>query len=247
MERNEKSINYIINLIKDLNREFFVKHTIYAYLYNFFVFLGENEYKIEFPRSLMDDFEIALDKYKNSDYFRSLDSAIKFNIYVKLGMEGLLRKDFLISKAILNEKRDWIKDYKVETLFNKEITEVFFNGLKDINIFLASLLKKYDSLDLANIKEDQERINNLIKYYESNHNLNSKGVSVRNLQYLKSAAVEQILVLENLKVAEQKPSILKAIDRKIYSIVEQLRKDPFLQIMLPEFIYDLEKEQRGSR
>jgi len=208
-------------------------------------FDNEN-YKIEFPRSLLEDFEIALDKYKDSDCFRSLESAIKFKIYIKLGNEGLLR-DTLISKELINEKREWLKDYRVNTVFDKENTEVFYKGLKNIISFFDSLLEKYKSLNLSEIEEDKKWIQNLIDYYEENKNLNSTGTGVRNLEYLKGAAIEQILTFENLKKTEQKPSVLRAIDKKTYSIVAQLRKDPFLQIRPPKFIHDLEVERRGNR
>ena len=238
MEKNTQALNYIINCIKELDKNFLVKVKDVPYIYFFGITFNNKHYQLKFYESLIEDFEIALERYKNSDYFYSLESTIKFTIYINLGGEGLL-KNFSISNELLNERREWVKDYRIDTVFNKQLTKILYDGLIKINDFFNSLLKD-KSLDLVEIKEDREWVQDLIQYYDKDHNLNSTGAGMRNLQYLKAAAVQQIFELEYRKKSEKMTTIKKAIDKKIYTVIlPQLRKDPFLDIELPEFIQDL--------
>ena len=61
----------------------------------------------------------------------------------------------------------------------------------------------------------------------------------KNLQYLKSAALSHIIDLEMKRSKEKKQTIRRAMNEEIYYIVSELRKDPFLEIKLPEFVHDL--------
>lgn len=243
MKENTLALEYIRNFINGLNKNFSVKTVDKGLAYVLRLFLGENHYDIRFSRSLIEDFEVALEKYKDSNYFYSLDSAIKFTAYITLGKEGLL-KDFNISDEIINEKRDWLKDYKVMTAFEISITEVLYKGLTDIRKYFDELLEKHRDLDLSEIKDHRQWVARLIDYYDEKKNLNSTGVGIKNLKYLKAAAVAQILCLERRKRSEKDSSIARAIDRKVYYIVEQLRKDPFLGIELPDFINNLKQYVR---
>lgn len=238
MQENKQALEYIHNFINSLNKNFLVDITDENLGYLLRIFLNETHYDIRFPRSLIEDLEIAIEKYKNSNYFYSLESAIKFMVYIPLGKEGLL-KNFDISDEIINEKRDWLKDYRVDVIFDAPITEVLFKGLTDIRNYFDLLLEKHSDLDLSEIKDHKQCIQWLIDYYDKNKNLNSKRVGFKNLQYLKAAAVAQIFCLEARKRNEKNPSIVRAVDKNIYYIVEQLRKDPFLGIKPPDFINDL--------
>lgn len=238
MKENENALSYIEKSIKELNINFNVSNSYQPFTYFVTVLLNDTQHTIKLPRSLIDDFEVALEKYIDTPYFGTLESAIKFNIYIALGSAGFL-PDFEVSHEIINENREWIKKYAVDVFFNDKITKILLEGLKYLNRFFDSLLEKYPSLDLNEVKEHKEWIEDLLQYYNKEKTLNSPGVEIKNLQYLKSAALTQIIDLEEKRREEKKPIIKTALSKEIYYIVSELRKDPFLAIKLPDFVIDL--------
>lgn len=240
MEENKRARNYIIKFLKDLDSNFNAKILFKEYTYFVNIPVNDTIQTIKFPRSLIDDFEGALENHKDSTYFYTLESAIKFNVYIELGSKGFLQ-GFDVSRAIISEKRDWLTKYRVDVTFDKKMAEILYYGLQYLNRFFTSLLKEHASLEFPEIEEDKKWVKSLIKYYKKEGSLNSEGAEIKNLQYLKAAAVSQIIDLEKKKGSERKQTILKAIDKKIYYIVSQLRKDPFLEIKLPVFISDIKE------
>ncbi len=238
MEENKNAMDYISKLIKTLNKDFDVETSFKPYVYYARVFVNNKIHTIEFPRSLIEDFEVAFDKYGGTSYFYTLESSIKFKIYIELGGRNLL-PDFRVSNEILKEKREWLKAYSVTVQFDEAMTKILFDGLTLVNDFLLSLLKKHPDLDLSDIKNDQQRVAKLIDYYKKNSHLNSDGAELKSLQYLKAAAVGIIIELEKKQSAETLTSVINAINKKIYDIVARLRMDPFLDIELPQFINDV--------
>jgi len=242
MTENVRALEYVEQCIKELNTSFNVSTSYRLFAYFVKASLDDNEHTIYFSRDLIDDFEVALEKYEGTTYFTTLESAIKFKIYVKLGSAGLLPQ-FEVSDAIINEKREWIKEYQVDVFFDEEITEVLNQGLNDLISFFDSLIEGYPDLDLTKMEEHKEWVKNLIRYYEKEGTLNLAGVEIRNLQYLKAAALRQILDLEEKRRNEKKPSIKQALNKKIYFVVSKLRRDPFLEVKLPDFVHDLVAEK----
>jgi len=238
MNENDQVLRYIENCIRELNTDFNVSILYKPFSYFVTVLLDDNQHTFGFERSLIDDFEIALEEYKDTSYFYTIESAIKFRIYIELGSAGLL-PEFEVSREIINEKREWLKKYPVDVFFNDELTKVLHAGLEYLLRFFEPLLKEHPSLDLTDVEEHKEWIENLIRYYDKEGTLNSSGVGLKNLQYLKAAALSQILDLEEKRRNQRKPTIKRAMSRKIYDIVSQLRKAPFLEIELPGFFHDL--------
>ena len=202
--------------------------------------INDNKHRLKFERNIIDDLEVALDKYRGTKYFDTLESSLKFNIYINLGQKGLL-KDFKISKKLINDRRDWIKDYRVDTRFSDEMAKLLYTGLKKLLDFFNEQIEKHKSLDLdySVIEEDKDWVLSLIHFYDENKHLNSPDVRGKNLQFLKAALIRTIIDLEKLRAAEKIPTTIKSLDKKIYDIVIELRKDPFLEIKLPEFIHDI--------
>lgn len=245
MKESKNALNYVQKLIEDLNNELSLKINVVDIRYEpftYFVSVSVNNktHRIEFERSVIDDLEVALEKYKHSRYFDTLESSIKFRIYVDLGKEGLL-KGFDVSRKLISDRRDWIKDYKVNTSFSPEMTELLYEGLKKLLNFFNSQIEKHKSLNLdySEIEENKHWAQGLIDYYDTHNHLNSTGVGTKNLQFLKAAAIKQIIDLEETRRSERTPTTLKALDKKIYDIVIELRKDPFLEIELPNFMCDI--------
>lgn len=248
MEIKEKAVEYIGDLIENLgtrvSKEIVVEATKYIpFQYLFRVALEDESITVEFDRALIDDLEIALEKYQNTSYFNTLVSNVKFQVLIELGVRGFLG-NFPISDEIINDKRDWIKNYQVETHFSPEITELLYEGLLQLTKFFESQIKKHERLKIPypEIKENKEWAESLIGYYNQHKHLNSSGVGIRNLRFLKAAVIIHIMGFEKLRENERAPTTWKALNNKIYDIVIELRKDPFLEIQPPEFINDIVAE-----
>ena len=248
MEIKEKAVDYIGDLIQNLgarvSKEIVVEATKYIpFQYLFRVAIEDEGITVEFDRALIDDLEIALEKYQNTSYFNTLVSNVKFQVLIELGVRGFLG-NFPISDEIINDKRDWIKNYQVETHFSPEMTELLYEGLLQLTKFFESQIKKHERLKIPypEIKENKEWAESLIGYYSQHKHLNSSGVGIRNLQFLKTAVIIQIMGFEKLRENERAPTTWKTLNNKIYDIVIELRKDPFLEIQPPEFINDIVAE-----
>lgn len=184
----------------------------------------------------MDDLEVALEQYRNTNYSHTLDNRIKFRIYILLGKEGLL-PDFEISSQILNEKGEWLKNVQVNTAFDTWFCGILYEGLNLLSSSLDVTLSGTD-LNVEDMKADKEFIDNLIKYYENNGHLTSRRAELRSLSFLKAAAVCVILEREDKKKETAISRLKKEYDKEIYSILSEIRKDVFRDVKLPECLYE---------
>ena len=82
MAENEQTLSYIENCIRGLNANFDVSIIYQDFSYLVRVLLDDNQHIFRFERSLIDDFEVALEKYQGTPYFHTIEFAIKFNIYI---------------------------------------------------------------------------------------------------------------------------------------------------------------------
>lgn len=245
MTDDQNALNHVRTLIEGLNthltRAIEVQETAYvSFTYVVSVSVGDQRWRIEFERSIMDDLEVALEKYQGTNYLATLESAIKFRICTELGQHGLLG-NFKISKELINDQRDWIRNYQVNLEFDQEMTEILYEGLTKLREFFDALISKHRSLRVGSsgIEQNRKWLDSLISYHETHGNLNSSGVGIRNLQFLKAAAIKQVIDLENMRDTETMRTTWSALNKKIYEIVIELRKSPFLDVQLPEFVHDL--------
>ncbi len=162
MEIKEKAVEFIGNLIQNLgtrvSKEIVVEAMRYIpFQYLFRVAVEDESITVEFDRPLIDDIEIALEKYRNTSYFNTLESNVKFQVLIELGVRGFLG-NFPISHEIINDKRDWIKNYQVETHFNPEITGLLYEDLLQLTKFFETQIKKHERLKIpyTEIKENKE-------------------------------------------------------------------------------------------
>lgn len=251
MEKNKRALDHINGLVEKLNESIQNDMTIEDIAYVSFTYrvrlkIGNELQVILFERSIIDDLEVAFDKYQGTSYFATLDSSVKFTIYISLGQLGLL-DNFLISDVLITEKRQWIKAYRIDTKFNEEMTEVLYEGLNDILASLNSQLEEHKGMKIESteIGENMKWVKKLIEYYNNNKHLNSAGAEIKNLQFLKAAAVNQMVSLEILRSQEKRPTTWRALNSKVYDIVNELRKSPFLDVQLPSFIHDISAMRRG--
>jgi len=240
MTVNENTYKHIEGLVKHLNNEFdveFIDGKSLGVPFRYFLRIEHRGtvYKIEFSRDIIDDFDIALSKRKNTNYFYGLEGKIKFGIYMELGEKGLM-SELCISDEIINEKRDWHRRYRTNLNFNEKMTAILSDGLQYLINSFDSLLKKYKSLTLEDIRNHNKNIETIYTFYKKNNHLNSEGIEIESLQYLKAATVAKIIDLEHQKQKTPIIRIAQAIDEEIFYIVEKLRREPFLDIQLPDFM-----------
>lgn len=242
MNKYVNAINHLTGLIKKVDSTAIIRVSqINLYNYNFYIEIRGQKNDIIFGRDLIDDFEIAINKYPETDYYYTLENAIRFKIFISLGQEGFI-PSFDISSELLSEKREWLKDYRGDVSFEKKICEIIYEGLKKLSYFLDGIIKTHN-LELKEMRGDKEYIDDLMEYYEKNKgSFSSSGVGVDSLGFLKAAAVCEIIGKEKVKKQETMPRITRGIDKEIYFIVAELRKAPFIGIKLPECIYEYVKQ-----
>jgi hypothetical protein len=236
---DEKAVEFIFGIVNSLDGEaevLFDHLSVNLFVYRFKVISKGEEVDFQFSRALMDDFEIAIEKYRDTDYYYTLENALRFEIYIAFGSKGLLT-GFDISEEILSEKGEWLKRCSVAVSFDTKMTEVLNNGLTKMSDFLGQMVSAHN-LDLEDVRIEKDYIDGLIEYFEKHGHLNSEGVGVESLGFLKAAAVCEIIEREKHRSQVQIPRIRKEIVKDIYSIVQTLRRAPFLGIKLPECIHD---------
>jgi len=230
-QNTQRYIEGIVNsLDDDFNAEFFDGETLGApYTYIIKLEYQNTPYRIGFTKAVIEDFEIAFDKYRNTTYFFTVENNIKFKMYIELGKNGLL-PTFKISNEIIGEKREWLKTYRANVKFDKIMTEELSEGLKNIIDVFNLLLRNHSDLDLSDLEHHLKQLEDLYKYYKRYDHLNSDGVEFKSLQYLKAAAVARIIELEHQREKVRITRVSRAINEKIYYIVENLRQEPFLDM-----------------
>src|SRR3972149_9809166 len=124
MKENKEALEHVKKLIEDLNNEVSssikvedISYSSDSLTYLVHVSINGKRHRIIFERSLIDDLDVALKKYRGTKYFNTLESNVKFAIYIELGKEGLL-KGFDVSRKLIYDKREWIVDYKINTSFS---------------------------------------------------------------------------------------------------------------------------------
>ena len=161
---------------------------------------------------------------------------IRFLIYQSLGPAGLMPSGFKISDEFIKEERaTWWEDQMEPTNFDEHMTQVLVRGLYTLRPFLSD--SYYGNKDLSRhlelMGQDVKHINDFIDSYGKEKHLNFGGVSVKRLSLLKTAAIVEIMGLEDRKTSTL-PNVLRALDKDIYQIVACLR-DKFLEVRLPEW------------
>lgn len=232
---HEKSTRYIIDFVKQLVPDATVKQFSDFSDFTFRIDLLDGRVIVRFDRSEMDDFEVALEKFQNTDYFYTLENGIRFHILISLGVKGLI-PDLEISSELLREKGEWLKNIRVDVTFDRDFSAVLYQGLK----LLSASIEKTLSFGpkLPEVEAEKRTIENLKRFYEKTGHLNSEGAEIESLSYLKAAAVCVIMEKEKARREVKIPRLKKALDNEIYSIVSKIRGDPFRDIKLPEAIHD---------
>ncbi|MDD5166229.1 MAG: hypothetical protein PHQ57_02425 [Candidatus Omnitrophica bacterium] len=238
---NQRAISYVVNLITGVLPGVEVSISKKDHL-NYRFYISPHELEIGFSRATMDDFQSAIEKHQNTDQYRSLEGFIKFHVYVLLGQNGLIPQ-FIISKELLDEKRDWYSNISVSFERAEWFYKVLEIGLKDLANFLEDVMKKYGSQ--PEFETEHKHITNLLSFYNQHKSFTERGTSEVSLGYLKGAAVAVILKKEKERLKINIPRILHTKNKEIYDIVDELRKDYFLQTKMPDCVYDYAKNMES--
>jgi len=246
--KNENAIKYIENLIKGLVPTANVNHSVtpgFHSDYDFRIEINNNTIIIKFLRELVDDFENLINKSTDENQYNDLKSRIDFKIYIELGKEGVV-PDLNISQKLLDEKREWVKDYRVNVEFNETINNTIYNGLLKLESFLNNLINNYKTSNKG-INNEKDFISNLINYFKNNKSFNDNGVSDESLGFLKAAAIAEIIEKEKIRKNTYIKRIKDDINKEIYNIVSTLRGIHFINIKLPECIKDYVKNHENIK
>lgn len=190
---------------------------------------------VRFDQTELDDFEVALERFQNTNYFHTMENRIKFGVLVSIGKEGLI-PDLDISSELLREKGEWLKHIRVDVCFDTQFCVILNQGLR---LLLQSIERTLASgLKLPEVEAEKQIIENLSGYYKENGHLSSSGAEIESLSFIKAAALSVIMEKEKAKRETQIPRVRKALDGEIYSIVSRIRADPFRDIKLPEAMHD---------
>lgn len=244
MSEFENSIEYIHNFIKSLIPTATIRlNRVHNIEFYFIVDVENSIIEIYFDRGLLDDFGVALKQYRDTNYFHTIENRIKFKIYILLGEKGFLT-NLNISTVLLIEKGEWLKQYKVDVAFDKKFCEILYEGLRLLSISLDLILST--GLELDEIRKEKEIIDDLINYYKNNKHFTSSEAGIQSLAFLKAAAVCVILEREKTKAETAIPRLKKGYDKEIYSIVQEIRREPFRDIKLPECVYEYAIQQKET-
>ncbi len=240
-EKNPRSVEYIRALVAKLCDRCDVETSYDGNRYLFRVSAkGESQpINLIFGDERLDDFEEVLKANDHSSYGMAFRNFVHFRVYVALGKAGLI-PSFRVSEEFLKEERNWWTTQHAPVLIEEDLSKVIYRGLRKIEVLLSTILESspQQSASLNEIKEDLERANGILNYYETHEqSFNERSASVKSLRLLKAAALVEIIELEANKSGKT-PTGINAIDEVIYSIVDFLRKDTFLEIQLPRWIRD---------
>ena len=114
-EDYENTFTFVNEFLSGLNPEFQVDFVRTAFSFNARIEIYPNYVMVELNRDLLDDFEAALASAKYNSYYYTIESNLKFQFYLALGIHGFL-PDFVISDVIINENRAWLKSYRCDRL-----------------------------------------------------------------------------------------------------------------------------------
>jgi hypothetical protein len=199
------------------------------------IYLHDDRLDVPFDKAELEDFEVAQERFQNTNYFYTLENRIRFRIFIALGREGLIPY-VSISSELLQERGEWLKSVRTDLRLDNAFSAVLHRGL---TVLFESISKTLASgLKLPEVEAEKETVDILRRFYDEHGHLSSPGVEAENLSYLKAAAVCAIIEKEDAKQKADIPRVRKAIDGEIYSIVARIRDDPFRDIKLPEAMHD---------
>ncbi|MBI3576199.1 MAG: hypothetical protein HY083_11205 [Gammaproteobacteria bacterium] len=239
-EPHEKSIQYITDFLKRLTPDARVQ---LVPEFTFRIDLHEGRTEVRFDRAEIEDFELALERFQDTNYLHTLENRIRFRIFVAMGAKGLI-PHVQISSELLREKGEWLKNLRTDVAFDAEFCKVLYKGLTLLSESIGKTLAS--GLKLPEVEAEKHTVDNLKRFYEEKGHLTSTGAEMESLSYLKAAAVCGIMEMERAKRETEIPRLRKAIDRDIYSVVLKIRDDPFRDIKLPEGIHDYAIQQGGT-
>ncbi len=206
-------------------------------------------HELEFSEERVEDFGAARIREPRSDYGLRFKHYVDFKIYVELGKAGLTPQ-FSIARAFVDEKRgDWWGDKYAPVHAEGDFARVLYAGLKKAAEVLSRYVNEYTAKDekATRLEEDRDRVQGMIGYHDSHQgSLSENRSSVKSIALLKAAAILEILAMEKSMREENRPSFTQAIAKKLYTVAEQLRTGPFLEVECPWWMKDYIVEEQSK-
>lgn len=110
-------------------------------------------------RELISDFDMALQKHKNSSYFYSMENRLKWEICLGLADKELF-PDILVSDEMIREKGQWqdpsTSANNFTTSFDEKMTLRLLDGFIYISNSLDTLIVMSKPLQLEDIEEEKK-------------------------------------------------------------------------------------------
>jgi|GEM_PF-1709389 hypothetical protein len=156
----EKSVRYITEFLKSLAPDAKVQQVPE---FTFRIDLHDDRTEVRFDRSEMEDFEVALGRFKNTNYFHTLDNRIRFRIFIAMGAKGLI-PDLQISSELLREKGEWLKNLRTDVAFDRDFCAVLYKGLTLLSASIKNTLAS--GLPLPEVEAEKDTVDNLKRFYE---------------------------------------------------------------------------------
>lgn len=186
-ETYDGSVRYITDFLKWLTPDAGVQQLSE---FTFRIDLHNERMDVRFEQSEIEDFEVALERFPNTNYFFTLENRIRFRFSMSLGTKGLI-PDFQISSELLREKGEWLKSIRTDVAFDSEFCAILYRGL---TILSRSMTKTLASgLMLPEIEAEKETVENLRRFYEDEGHLTTREAEMESLSYLKAAALCMIM------------------------------------------------------
>lgn len=232
MDPYPKSTQYLAEFVKWLAPD-----SPYKFLQGFalqIIVQGEQT-DVHFAQSEFDDFEIALEQYKDTDYFYTLANRLRFRIAIALGAKGLIPY-LKISSEFLRERGDWLKSAAYDVAFEEDFCKLLVDGLRLLAGSIATTLST--DIKVPDMEREKNRVDGLVEIYEKRGHFTERNVSIESLSYLKAAILCVIMEREKAAQGVRIPRVRKALDAEIYDMVSRLRAYPFGDIKLPEAMRD---------
>jgi hypothetical protein len=207
---------------------------------------GTKTVGLTFTNEQLDDFEVVLGGDQPVGYSHGLRDDLYFPIYVALGMEGMIPNTPILAVLLNQENRDWLtRGYLSETRFTDEVGRALYEGLIELQSSLRLTLES--AVEVPEVEAELRIVETLTKYYERVGTLDSTGVSVESLSYLKAAALcwIQRLQVDKARTASRRAKL--AYEKKIYEIVRAFWvARPYNRIKLPAAIHDYIAQQNDA-
>ena len=149
-DKFERSGRYITEFVKWLAPEATVKQ-IPEFIFR--IDFRDEQTDVRFDRSEMEDFEVALERFQNTNYIHTLENRLRFRVFIALGAKGLIPY-LQISSELLREKGEWLKNIRIDVAFDANFSAILYQGLQLLSASIGKTLAS--GLNLPEVEAEKQ-------------------------------------------------------------------------------------------